>query len=174
MALPAAAEINDPVADLGDCLRPGASQVPDYPLHRITHCDRADRFGLDPAGGRSPLRLRGCGKGSPQMLNSCLTSPSCTRKRDQDQSRSRLCDQYGYRTCLFLDLADSRLSEGLAEVHCPAGQRPVARTTSPVGKIRPSWSATTSRKSHCERNHGRRRRILIVVKARHQVPPARP
>jgi hypothetical protein len=23
--------------------------------------------------------------------------------------------------CLFLDLADSRLSEGLADVHCPAG-----------------------------------------------------
>ncbi len=57
MALPAAAEADDPVADLGDRLRPGASLVPD------DHCTELPtaiaRTGSDwtQLGMRSPLRV---------------------------------------------------------------------------------------------------------------------
>ncbi len=59
MALPVAAEADDPVADPGDRLRPGASQV------LMTHCTELPtaiaRTGSDwtQLGRRSPLRLRG-------------------------------------------------------------------------------------------------------------------
>ena len=70
---------------------------------------------------RSPLRLRGV-DGQPANAEFL---PHFAVIVCENVTRISVDPDYAINTdiepCLFLDLADSRLSEGLADVHCPAG-----------------------------------------------------